>query len=136
MNDDLSYENRDGVHIFTWHKSSYESVDKWLDILRQVALEDETVGYMLLDLSDSGLLPIRYVMKEAYKWLKEHPQEREGCNALVFRSGDAILPALRALSLTLMVGRDAKVRFFSKEDYDKALAWLQEEKATVSSPDE
>lgn len=132
MNADLSYENKDHIHIFIWHKSTREVVDLFIEQLDEIMQTEGTITYLLIDFVESGLPPSRYTVQAVNNWRRQYLTDEEAFTAIVYKASSTTLMILRALVPIMTRQSHSTVHFFSQDERDNALAWLQEEKNKVN----
>lgn len=121
------YTVREGeVNHFVFTTPSQHAVDEWFGYLD--ALYDITPVHtrvrMLLDLRQSGVLPMTYVMHQGRLWLEAHPARHTVQTAIVHGVDFPLSLAQTYFRLVgVTEGRDA--RFFSANRHEEALQWLR-----------
>jgi len=111
----------DNIHELVFSESSRRAIDHFLDMLVQFYSEngDDNL-YFVLDMRESGMLPLRYLTKELRALLEAYP-DREAARIALVLDDPQMLNVTRAL-LNTIVRRD-RVQYFTQ--VDKARLWLQ-----------
>src|SRR5688500_17749163 len=77
------------IHEFHFKRAKTEAIDQWLDqttaILEQ--LPEDGQYRAILNLLDSAMLPVNYMMTRVRAWQKEHPNYKSGRIAIIYKSG-------------------------------------------------
>ena len=121
-----TYHTDTGIHAFTFRKSNRAAVDDWLAHMDAIYADKTGADSLaiLIDLRQSGTLPLSYIFTRATKWVRQlrvHPQVRL---ALLNKPGENILTALSDKFLqTMRLGHLETANFYGQAD-DKALDWL------------
>lgn len=111
----------DNIHELVFTESSRRTIDHFLDMLVQFYGENTDDNlYFVLDMCESGMLPLRYLTKELGHVLEAYP-EREAARIALVLDDPQMLNVTRAL-LDTIVRRD-RVQYFTQ--IDKARLWLQ-----------
>ncbi len=124
-----NYRTETGVHEFVFHQANRAAVDDWLDYMNQIydGKTQQDKIYFLLDLRQSGSLPMTYSSSKGLQWmkaLKVHPKVRL---AMINKPEETILTALfDRLLQTMRLGHLKSANFYGDAD-DKALEWLLEQ---------
>ena len=110
----------DNIHELVFSESSRRAIDHFLDMLVQFYSEngDDNL-YFVLDMRESGMLPLRYLTKELRALLEAYP-DREAARIALVLDDPQMLNVTRAL-LNTIVRRD-RVQYFTQ--VDKARLWL------------
>jgi hypothetical protein len=120
----LEYLKRaDGIHEIVFTIASRSSIDELIAQLELILLDSRDAQYVLLDLRESGMLPLRYLAYSLRQLLERHPERAQIFVAMVLDDG-VLLNVTSALLRTIM--RRDRVQYFDR--YDHAKMWLQLEK--------
>jgi len=121
----LEYLQRaDGIHEIVFAIASRSSIDELTTHLNDILLQgNNEAHYILLDLRESGMLPLRYLAHSLRELLQKHPERSQIFIAMVLDDG-VLLNVTSALLRTIL--RRDRVQYFYR--YDHAKMWLQLEK--------
>ncbi len=115
----VSLENN--IHELVFSEASRNAIDQFLEML--VSFYQETPGehpYIILDMRESGMLPLRYLTKSLRRLFERYP-EHESANIAIVLEDPQMLHVTRALLRTIM--RRETVQYFTK--IEKARFWLK-----------
>lgn len=130
MEPHLSYEQVDGVHIFTWHNANRRAIDAWLDHMTTIMERDGQLGMLILDFSAITLPPVRYASQRIRAWMMRFPDVPHTVVAVVYASQAVpFLIVARSYASTLGRGRDTSLEFFPDTDAQEVWGWLQSQAA-------
>lgn len=114
-----------GVHEMVMTESSRLAVDEFIEVL--VELTDKTYDKQesVLILFDTrvGVQPINYVFSRVQGLTKQYKPTGQTTKLAMIMQSNALIKTIEALMHML---RFLRVRFFSPQDRDKAIAWLLE----------
>lgn len=117
----LEYMKRsDGIHEIVFAIASRSSIDELVIRLETILLQSIDAQYILLDLRESGMLPLRYFAHSLRELLARHPERAQIFIAMVLDDG-VLLNVTSALLRTIL--RRDRVQYFYR--YDHAQMWLQ-----------
>lgn len=121
-----TYHKNENIHEMYFTQSSRGAVDEWVMLMTAIYkhITDKDSVRLLLDISDSGVLPLNYAIGQGRKWsnsLVIHPEARL---AFLYRS-DALRSLANTLLSALRMGH-LRVRFFEPNNREGAVAWLCE----------
>ncbi len=120
----LEYLQRaDGIHEIVFAIASRSSIDELTTHLDSILHQHSDAHYILLDLRESGMLPIRYLAYSLRQLLQRHPERAQIYIAMVL--DDGVLLNVTSALLRTILHRD-HVQYFYR--YDHAQMWLQLEK--------
>lgn len=109
------------IHELVFVEASHDAIDQFLGML--VDFYEETNGdnpYIILDMRESGMLPLRYLTKSLRRLFERYPEHESAKIALVLEDPQ-MLNVTRALLRTIM--KRESVQYFTK--MDKARLWLK-----------
>lgn len=109
------------IHELVFAEASHDAIDQFLGML--VDFYEETNGdnpYIILDMRESGMLPLRYLTKSLRRLFERYPEHESAKIALVLEDPQ-MLNVTRALLRTIM--KRESVQYFTK--MDKARLWLK-----------
>ncbi len=126
MKEDLVYIEEDGIHKFTWKSANRRSVDAWLNWMTQIRVCANQPDYILLDFSEIGLPPVRYLAMQVRRWMSRHRASQQGTTIAIVYSPNNMpfLIVARSYTATLRRGRQTKLEFFPSDNMDAAYEWL------------
>jgi hypothetical protein len=118
------YHHHDGIHEFRFTLPSREAVDIWLAYMEGIYEQaaDRNAVRLLIDIRQSGLLPMTYMFSRVKQWVSQYPERRNTYLALLHgKNGLAsvVRPYLRLLGV-----EDAYHLHFFEERAD-AMDWLE-----------
>lgn len=123
----LEYLQRaDGIHEIVFAIASRSSIDELTTHLNDILLKQDKkhdAHYILLDLRESGMLPLKYLAHRLRELLQQYPERAQIFIAMVLDDG-VLLNVTSALLRTIF--RRDSVQYFYR--YDHARMWLQLEK--------
>ncbi|MGJ3239308.1 MAG: hypothetical protein ACFE0Q_11425 [Anaerolineae bacterium] len=112
------------LHEIIFTEASHSAIDQFLGLLEQLYQRaNYNKLYVVLDLRDSGMLPLRYLTKSVRYLFDKYPEQQFATLALVLEDVQ-MLNVTRALLNTIM--HRETVQYFTRQD--KARLWLQIEK--------
>jgi hypothetical protein len=124
---DYEYQPETDIHMMRFREDTRKAVDEYferMDAIYQDVNEDDRMR-LLVDYRDSGIPPMRYIMREGMTWtnsLTMHPPAR----LAIVHSGTLAVTLLGSLIQALNFGH-LSTKFFSGETgTDDALKWLVE----------
>lgn len=116
-----------GIHHFVFQNPSHQAIDQWFTYLEDIYFHQlpNTDGRMrlLLDVSQSGLLPMTYIQHRGRGWLKEHPITHELRFAIVHSYGFPI-PLAQTFLRVLRTTYRPDIDYFPKPHEAQAIEWL------------
>jgi hypothetical protein len=126
-----------GIHEFVFTESSRAAVDEWMSLLEQIYEQyadqtPELVRMSLIDVRQSGTLPLNYFFKSWQDWNRKHPAptDTKGRVAGLHNVNEFVVGLVQ--SFANLFSPDTKVSFFKGDKREDAIAWLLKEKATLS----
>ena len=109
------------IHELVFEESSRDAIDQFLGMLVDFYQnEDGENPYIILDMRESGMLPLRYLTTSLRQLFEYYPEHEPAKIALVMEDPQ-MLDVARALLQTIM--KRESVQYFTK--MDKARLWLQ-----------
>jgi hypothetical protein len=118
---------REDIHAFSFKSPSQAAVNQFVHYLDDLRVNDSphTIR-LLLDWSESGLLPLTYTFQQARKFLAQHLNWRTTRIAILY---GANFPIVMAETFFRMVrfSISYEVKFFPVEARSQALDWLLQE---------
>jgi hypothetical protein len=120
-----TYLAEQAIHQFTFKESSRQAIDDWIDIVTRIYAglgEGDTVCF-LLDLSESGTLPLTYAISRTRAFsdsLTFHPTLR----AAFIHPSDGLRGLANTLFRVMRMGH-LFTRFFEVGQAEAAMAWLK-----------
>jgi len=132
MANDLTYDKQDGIHRFIWHKSSRDVVDSFVEHLDNIMKTEGMITYLLIDFVESGLPPARYTVHSINNWRRQHLNDEASYTAIVYQADSTHLMILRALVPMMTRQYNSKVSFFTEDEREAAMIWLQGEQTEIS----
>jgi len=109
------------IHELVFSESSRRAIDQFLDILVGFYHDADANGiYVVLDMRQSGMLPLRYLTKNLRRVIEAYSGEQPAHIALVLNDPQ-LLNVARALLHTIM--RRETVHYFT--EVGKARLWLR-----------
>lgn len=124
---DMDYRRLDnGIHLFTFKKSSRAAIDSWISMSETLIKEAPPDGVVtvLYDLSTSGMLPLSYGTQRLAALTKSYPKRARTRGAFVIPPS-FLSSLITAFSRLLHLDRE-EMRFFPVAKRDEAVAWLLE----------
>jgi hypothetical protein len=118
-----SLEN--GIHEFVFKAPSPQAVDQWFDYLAGIydGLRYEAVVPLLLDIRQSGLLPMAYTVQTARRWLAG--RNRPSITKIAFvHEPDFPSTMIETFFRLARLEMDYEMRFFLPGQREAAVAWL------------
>lgn len=112
------------VHELVFNEASRQAADEFLSMWAALYERNEAnMLYIVLDMRDSGMLPLRYLTTQMRDMLQQHP-DRESAHIAIVLDDPQILSVTQALMRTII--RRQRVQYFTQ--MDKAYFWLEIEK--------
>ncbi|MCA9913951.1 MAG: hypothetical protein KC496_11405 [Anaerolineae bacterium] len=116
-------QKADGIHEIVFSVASRASIVELMTRLDDILTQHQDAHYILLDLRESGMLPLRYLGHSLRSLLQRHPEHGQIFVAMVL--DDAVLLNVTSALLRTIFRRD-HVQYFDRYDY--ANMWLRLEK--------
>lgn len=120
------YQPREnGIHQFMFTAPSQQAVDMWfeyLDMLYDITPTDSRVLF-LMDLRQSGILPMTYLLQRGKRWLKTNPSRHTKRFAILYNADFPLNLAQTFFRLT-GISEGQIIRFYSAERCEEAARWL------------
>ncbi len=116
-------QKADGIHEIAFSAASRASIVELITHLDDILTQNQDAHYILLDLRESGMLPLRYLGHSLRELLQRHPEHGQIFVAMVLDDG-VLLNVTSALLRTIF--RRDHVAYFDR--YDHANMWLRLEK--------
>jgi hypothetical protein len=122
------YDN--GIHCFTFHESSFEAVEEWYQILKDIfekATQDQPpILLMIYDGRTIGNLPFAHIVKRSKELVALYPHRPRNLSAIVARKIPAVSTMISALMpiVKLISKQSDETKFFWQNDWDTAIQWL------------
>lgn len=125
----IVHEN--GVREMRLHDSTRQAVDELTVHMSSVMAswqpeQDGRQVYLLVDMRDSGLPPLNYMMQKVREWISNYRHIMRQVyirEALLVPINSGIVLSL-AGTFARMLPVDSDVKFFSPDEYEDAIAWL------------
>jgi hypothetical protein len=114
-----------GIHDFIFIRATRQAHDEWFAQTARIfeqAEPNKTLLFMI-DLRDSGLPPLGYVVNNVRQIQAKYPQHPPTRSAFLY-SPTALRPLVRLFITWLTTPGKDKVRFFAASEFEKATAWL------------
>lgn len=109
------------IHELVFAESSHDAIDQFLVMLIDFYKEaNDNSAYVVLDMRESGMLPLRYLTKSLRRLFEQYPVKETAKIALVLEDPQ-MLNVTRALLGTIM--RRESVQYFTQ--IEEARTWLQ-----------
>lgn len=110
------------VHLFTFNKASAAAVDIFFEGLSAIYKDvtDDSIVLVIMDVRQSGLMPMSYAFRQARQWVNEQPHHPAAFVAVVHK--DNFLLTFMELSFKSM--RLGHLRTASFKELDAAYQWL------------
>jgi hypothetical protein len=114
-----------GIHVFTFTSPSQQAADTWLDVLSVLyeTIPTHKLALFILDMRQSGLLPLVYTLRAGRRWLIEHPIKHDVRFACLTDHNFPLSVAEKFLRLNIGVDQRV-VRFFGPDQDHRAVDWL------------
>ncbi len=114
-----------GIHEFVFHESSHRIVDVWLSHTTAIAktTPSTTIVRYLLVYSSKDMLPLMHVFSRLQKLIREMP-DRHYTRVAVMHQPNFMVSIAQLFIKALGTGDKDRVRFFSLDDREAAVAWL------------
>lgn len=116
-------QKADGIHEIVFSVASRASITELMTHLDDILSRNLDKNYILLDLRESGMLPLRHLGYSLRTLLERHPEHGQIFVAMVLDDG-VLLNVTSALLRTIF--RRDHVQYFDR--YDHANMWLRLEK--------
>jgi hypothetical protein len=122
------------VHCFTFHSKSHDTVDAWYQAIRTVMQQSGTdqskVLKLLYDGRTIGNLPFGPIIQRSKDLVAAYPDRPPTRSAIVTKKLPAITTTINVLMpIVRLISRQAdETRFFWHDEWDKAIAWLDNAK--------
>lgn len=121
------YTVRDNeVHHFVFTTPSQQAVDEWFEYLD--ALYDitpaNTLVRMLLDLRQSGVLPMTYLINTGRSWFNHHPP-RHRLQVAILHSPEFPIALAQTYFRLIGIEEGRSIRFFPANRHEEGLRWLR-----------
>jgi len=126
------YRWDDDLHIFCFSIPSRAAVDSWLSQLSTIYAQNtlHTPVTQLLDIRQSGMLPMTYVFNQLQTWIPRH-QGNPTLYTAVLHNDPATVAIVQPFMRMLGVERDYKFRFFGGHAQENAIDWLLSQRVAV-----
>lgn len=112
-----------GIHEFIFNKADRRAVDEYIDYLKVIlpASDNNTPWLSVLDMSSSGMVPIRYALSVVTDFSKPYLEKRANRTIVIHNAG-----SLGEMTRVMVNPINDKVRFVTPDQVDDALDWLME----------
>ncbi|NWF68986.1 MAG: hypothetical protein HXY40_07865 [Chloroflexi bacterium] len=119
-----------GIHQFVFTLPSRQAVDVWIQHLMTI-YEQQQATLFLLDIRESGILPMTYVFQRLSQWVATHPRRPLTYVALLHKD---VAPIALVQPFIHMLGIDGtyKMRFFGEQMRAQAVHWLLNQAVSVA----
>jgi hypothetical protein len=116
-----------GIHEFVFTVPSRQALAGWFDYLDTIYHATPTGATipLLIDLRQSGLLPMTHISDNVRDWLQAHPS-RHSAHIAVLHSHSFPVALAQTFLRRYHTRTDPAVRFFSERERDEAVMWLTE----------
>jgi hypothetical protein len=113
------------LHVFCFTLPSRDAVDAWLSNLTTIyAQNDKRIPILqLLDIRQSGMLPMTYVFNKLQTWIPHH-QGSPILYSAVLHNDSAAASMVQPFIRLLGVEKAYKFHFFSAHAQEHAINWL------------
>ncbi len=120
------------LHVFCFTLPSREAVDTWLTRLNTIYEQNHTHTpiLQLLDIRQSGMLPMTYVFHKLQAWIPRHVGSPILYSA-VLHSDSAAASMVQPFIRLLGVERAYKFHFFSEHAQENAIHWLRNQQIST-----
>lgn len=112
-----------GVHQLVFLSTNRKTVDEMLKCLTTMVETDPDAPYIrcLIDNSQVGTLPLKYMFQQTRQWSKSNPNRPRAKIASLF---DVRLFMGVIETFVATMSRGDRIKFFHPNDRDKAIEWL------------
>lgn len=121
-------DTKHGIHHFVFKSPSHQAIDQWFEVLETLyaSAPNSQCNRFVIDMRQSGMLPMTYTLRKGRRWLSEHPLKTSTRFALLHRADFPL--SLAQTFLRLVNTSDGHViRFFPMGHEQEALDWLMTE---------
>jgi hypothetical protein len=116
----------DTIHEFQFRVSSPTAIDAWLTSLETLQSQNRHhPTCLLLDLSQSGILPMTYTAQQARRLLAQYT-ELGPIRVAVLHKTDFPVELVKAFTRVMYLKIKMEIRYFPVEERQRALAWLRD----------
>lgn len=121
------------IHCYTFLQPTRQAVDDFIAIMTDIAETHQVGPYddiiTLIDLSQSGLPPVNYLLTRIGAFQRKYPARGSGRVALI-NQHSGLSSLISSLAAVLARHARVQIRLFTPAERDEAIAWLLETHAT------
>ena len=112
------------IHQFVFKEANRKSIDEFALLLEQslANLDDDEPWLTIIDMTESGMIPLRYGIKKINDVSKHYLENRPNRTLVIYAGGP-----IAQLGAALVNPINNMVKFVTPDQFEQGLIWLQEE---------
>jgi len=131
----IEHRHENGVEVYHFKAVTRAAIDEFYTIVRPIyakhveQYEDKIPLFYVMDLTESGMFPVKYMMNKAIQEISVHKYQPQQYVAYVITNtqDQMLINILEQLALRNLANTR---KIFKPEQLDAAVQWLQDVRAT------